>query len=314
MKKILLAALMLLSVSFVGCKELDIDDIANRIEDGVEEAIENARMDTGYNIKETVLYDNKGIVIKAAGITYDEYEVILEVSYENNTKHDLCFDAGTLGYSANAVNGYMVDDGWTTCDVSAGETETDEIEFGIDELNLLGINAIADIQIGYRITDENYKEIITGPLKVKTPLAKKYNYKKASFADAVSGKFMQKAYGYKVLKKSEQKIAVAEDVSIISEIYLENESEDRSLMLEVKNESDEDIYFVLEDATIDGESVYGGTCSYDQITAGCKRIVYIPVSDLADEPEDVEKVGFGVRIKDSDEKVVDSKTVIINVK
>lgn len=69
-------------------------------------------------LDETVLVDEGGIKITATGLTYTDYSVELALTIENNSGKDLSFVSGSLGYSCNSINGYMIDDGYLNCDVS----------------------------------------------------------------------------------------------------------------------------------------------------------------------------------------------------
>ena len=68
-------------------------------------------------------------------------------------------------------------------DVSAGKNTNETIRFNLDELSVYGITKIADIQVGFRITDDSYDVIYQGMGKVKTSLEASYNYKADTFAE-----------------------------------------------------------------------------------------------------------------------------------
>jgi len=342
MRKILNTALIMITCMgvFTACGKIEKagvsetsesqkeETIAEKIEDAVEEVVEESdwaapeAFDTSYNIDETVLYDNNGVVIKALGITYDSYKVSLNVSMENNTDKKLDFTAETLGYSANAVNGYMIQDGWMSCDVEPGATETDEISFSTMQLQLYGINAIADIQVGFRVVDDDYDDFITGPLSVETALASKYDYEKSGYKDAITGKALQYTYGYEVPYFSEDKIYSSNGVEIVSECYMVNKDGDGILTFEVKNGSDQDITFMTKDITINDTLAYEGSWSYQTITKGKKMIIDIDASRVCEiyaeenEPiEDISSVGFALEARNAEGIVMsEPKTVTITVK
>ena len=54
------------------------------------------------------------VKITATGLKYTAYEVKVSLTIENNTDKSLSFRSGTMGYSCNSVNGYMVDAGIST--------------------------------------------------------------------------------------------------------------------------------------------------------------------------------------------------------
>ena len=63
-------------------------------------------------LAETVLVNEGGVKITATGLTYTTYSVELGLAIENNSGKDLSLISGSLGYSCNSVNGYMVDEGY----------------------------------------------------------------------------------------------------------------------------------------------------------------------------------------------------------
>lgn len=82
-------------------------------------------------LDETVLVDDGGIKITATGLTYTDYSAELALTIENNSGKDLSFVSGSLGYSCNSINGYMIDDGYLNCDVSNGKKANEVIEFAM---------------------------------------------------------------------------------------------------------------------------------------------------------------------------------------
>lgn len=100
-------------------------------------------------MEETVLVDESNVKITATALKYTAYDVKLSLTIENNSDQDLSFYAGTLGYSCNSINGWMVDDGYLNADVPAGKKANESVEFDIDELVLLGITDIADLELGF---------------------------------------------------------------------------------------------------------------------------------------------------------------------
>ena len=104
-------------------------------------------------LNETVLVDDGGVKITATGLTYTAYSADLALTIENNSGKDLSFVSGSMGYSCNSINGYMVNDGYLNCDVANGKKANDTISFSYDALMLYGINEIADMEIGFSMTE-----------------------------------------------------------------------------------------------------------------------------------------------------------------
>lgn len=96
-------------------------------------------------LEETVLVDESDVKITATSLKYTAYEVKVSLTLENNTDKNLSFRSGTMGYSCNSVNGYMVDGGYLNTDVAAGKKSNESVAFDIGELSILGLSDIADI-------------------------------------------------------------------------------------------------------------------------------------------------------------------------
>ena len=62
----------------------------------------------------------------------------------------------------------MVPEGYLNCDVAAGKKANDTISIGYDTLMLYGIYEIADIEIGFDISDDDYNHTYTGPRTIQT--------------------------------------------------------------------------------------------------------------------------------------------------
>ena len=119
-------------------------------------------------IEETVLVDESGVKITAKELTYSNYAAELILVIENNSDKDLSFIANSVGYSCNSINGYMIPEGYLNCDVAAGKKANDTIPIGYDTLMLYGIYEIADIEIGFDISDDDYNHTYTGPRTIQT--------------------------------------------------------------------------------------------------------------------------------------------------
>ena len=127
-------------------------------------------------LAETVLVDEGGVKITATGLTYTAYSADLGLTIENNSGKDLSFVSGSLGYSCNSVNGYMVDEGYLNCDVANGKKANDVIRFSYEALMAYGIQEIADMEIGFSITDDEYNSTYSGPRALRTSAADTHDY------------------------------------------------------------------------------------------------------------------------------------------
>lgn len=149
-------------------------------------------------IEETVLVDESGVKITAKELTYGNYAAELTLVIENNSDKDLSFIANSIGYSCNSINGYMVPEGYLNCDVAAGKKANDTISIGYDTLMLYGIYEIADIEIGFDISDDDYNHTYTGPRTIQTTAAEDYDYETPCYRESIASKESQAQYDYSV--------------------------------------------------------------------------------------------------------------------
>lgn len=156
-------------------------------------------------LDETVLVDEGGIKITATGLTYTDYSAYLALTIENNSGKDLSFVSGSLGYSCNSINGYMIDDGYLNCDVSNGKKANEVVEFVYDALMPYGINEIADLEIGFTITDDDYNSTYTGPRALRTSAADAHDYGTDHYQQTITSSAAMNTY------ESVEKIRIAKD-------------------------------------------------------------------------------------------------------
>lgn len=153
---------------------------------------------TDATLAETVLVDEGGVKITATGLTYTAYSVDVALTIENNSGKDLSFVSGSLGYSCNSINGYMVNDGYLNCDVANGKKANDTISFYVDALMLYGIDEIADLEIGFSMTDDGYNTTYSGPRQLKTSAFDAHDYGADPYQETITSRAAMRAYGYEI--------------------------------------------------------------------------------------------------------------------
>ena len=214
---------------------------------------------TSAAIEETVLYNDNDVVITASCIEYSNYEVSVNLLIENNSDKDLSFISGSVGYSCNSVNGYMMDTAYLNSDISAGMKANEELSFDISELQIFGINEIADICVGIEIQDEDYNAIYTGPMQILTTAAGEYDYETNTYQNSVSSGLMESLYDCTLDYYATDEIYSSGNVAIRSETMITNSDGETSLMLEVANNGSEVIYAATSDIVLNGFEAYSGT-------------------------------------------------------
>lgn len=270
-------------------------------------------------IEEKVLYDKDNVKITATNLEYGEEAANLKLKIENNSKKKLTFSAGTMGYGVNAINGFMVSGGYLNCEADAGESIDEEMSFDYEELIVLGMKEIADIRVGFTISDEDFNNIYTKPVQIKTSLANSYDYSKNSknYHKAITSKALKYTYDIDIPYFETDEIYSSNGIKVVSEGYMKNADGDRVLFLEVQNNSENMIYFQTSDLKVNEKKLYDGTWSYDCILAGCTTLVNIDVDygieSYAENTKDfqqVETIGFTAQAENKDEYVVSEPSEI----
>lgn len=272
-------------------------------------------------IEETVLVDEYGVKITAKELTYGNYAAELTLVIENNSDKDLSFIANSVGYSCNSVNGYMVPEGYLNCDVAAGKKANDTISISYDTLMLYGIFEIADIEIGFDISDDDYNHTYTGPRTIQTTTVDSYNYETPCYRENIAGKESQAEYDYSVPYFSADAVYEESGLVIASQAVMENKDGDIILLLEIVNTTDEIVGVSTTNIDINGLRVCDSTWSYDSINPGKTAIVDIDLSSVL-EPEyweiygiaEVGNVALKVSFKDGDSnEVADPAHISIDI-
>lgn len=249
---------------------------SGKSEETLEEFLRDAVLD------ETVMMDEDGIRITATGLSYTDYSVSLELLIENNSGRDLSFISGSLGYSCNSVNGYMIEDGYLNCDVADGKKANAEISFGYESLMLFGIHEIADIEIGFDVVDEEYNHIYSGPRQVTTSAYENYDYSTDCYLNAITSRGAMNTYNYDMTFFSKDILYEVNGIRLLSEGMMINRDGETQLLLEMENTTDELVYVTSSDIAINGLNVYSSIWSSDAIGAGRKAIVNVNLSSVFD--------------------------------
>lgn len=120
---------------------------------------------TGYSIEEQTIYEADGFVIKATGVTRDEFTMrhLVNLEITNSTETDAKIYLGDLqdgwfGSDYIYVNGYQAVGG-CVIDVPAGQTVEDTFYFDNGFLENIGIENVGEIELQFYITADSYEPI-----------------------------------------------------------------------------------------------------------------------------------------------------------
>lgn len=233
-------------------------------------------------LTETILVNESGIKITATSLIYTAYSADLALTIENNSGKDLSFVSGSLGYSCNSVNGYMIDDSYLNCDVSNGKKANDTISFSYDTLMLYGIDEIADMEIGISMTDDDYNTTYTGPRQLKTSAAEAHDYDTDYYQDTITSRAAMNTYGYEMVHFSQDVLYDQNDVKLLSSGVIINRDRETTLLLELENTTDNMVYLSTSDIAINGLLVNSSTWSNNAINPGKRCIVEVDLSAVLD--------------------------------
>ena len=206
---LLLAAALAVSLSACSPSDSGTSDLSQSASGGTSSGSAAAPQQslgefrTDATLEETVMLDEGGVKITATGLIYSSYAAELDLTIENNSGKDLSFISGSMGYSCNSVNGFMVDDGYLNCDVANGKKANGTIKFSYDSLMLYGIDEIADLEIGFDMSDDNYNHTYSGPIQLKTSAYETHDYSTDHYQETITSGAAMSTYGYEVLRFSQ---------------------------------------------------------------------------------------------------------------
>lgn len=242
-------------------------------------------------IDETVLFDELGIKITAkkvelGGLFGTELKLLIENNYG---------EAITVQAEDVSVNGYMVG-ALLSSDVADGKKSNDELTILSSDLELCGIETIADLEFSFHIiTSDGWETIIdTDRIQVRTSAYDTYTY---SYDD--SGEVLYNANGVKIIAKG----------------WSKGDWFDTGVIIYVENNSENTILVTTRDESVNGFMITGYL--YSEVSPGKRAIDVINFlqSDLEDnEVGDVETVELYFSISDADSWGTIAESDIVTIK
>ena len=257
-------------------------------------------------IEPTVLVDENGIKITANDIKYANNQIQLGLTLENNTEKDISVTAGTIGYSVNSINGYMMRDGYVNADIAPGMKSNETVYFDTSELELMGVTDVADIEIGFNIDDKDYNNIMkTGPIAIKTSLADSYDCGKDSFQEALNtGNFGR--YGADIVTVKNDEIYNQNGIVIGTEALLDKDG-NQLVILEAENTGAQPVNLRIGSIEINGLVITSGDWEAQNVNAGKKLLISESLDNLLPKEaanavgiSDIKSLGLDISQKDLD--------------
>lgn len=266
----------------------DVTDVTEEMEetdvqDSTESSEELPEFDQSAIIETTVILDQDNIKVTATALEYDDYSANLKLSLENNSDKTLTFSTNTLGFSGNSINGFMIPDGYFNSEIAPGKKANETATFSYDYLQLFGINEIADIVLGIRVTDEDYNETIYPDCQIKTSIADSYTYDNTSYQKAISSTAVQKALGLTSTYFTTDVLYDANNIQIVSGTLISNEDDEQMLLLEAVNSGTEMKNMVVAGLSVNGLTVYDGNWSSTTISSGKCGVISVNLNNVFNE-------------------------------
>lgn len=231
-------------------------------------------------IQETVLYDDNDVVITAKNLEYSKSKVSLKILIENNSDQDLDFTTSSSNHNGeNFVNGYMLGS-YVSETVKPGKKTSVNMNYSWDELNLCGIEKIAEISVDFLCKDEKGNEyFVTGPMLIRTEIADQYDYSKESLYSGLTDSNLSKKFSIEYLVNN----FYGDDIFIINNAGLvRNSSGVEMAFFEVENISDEAHYFSINDVFMNDILLCNWRYTSDFISPGKKSVLSVRCDYLLD--------------------------------
>ena len=221
--------------------------------------------DKSSTIESTVILDSQGIKVTAQELNYTSSRAELEILIENNSDKKYHYYAGTSGYACSSINNYMVSDGYACGDIESGQSVNKTVEFSLEQLLLLGMDNIAQINLGIDFEDEDNNRIYCGDIPIKTSGYDKYDFNKDYYKELINSNTLEKIYKCKIERYDNEDLFDCKGLKGTSSLFLVNETGDRVWFTDVYNDSDEVLYLSLRELSADGlmlDDYIGGAYVY----------------------------------------------------
>lgn len=238
------------------------------------------KFNTKATIEETILVDKNGIKIVAKDLVYNQYDVEVELELKNTSKKNISISAGTAGTGCNAINHFMITDGYLNVDLAKNESAKENISFNIKSLQANGITSISDIYITFNIEDEDYNDIYNGGKLIKTSLYKENNTNMSTYLETMKSGVIEDELSCDILKIDEEKIKIKDGIEVVSQIELTNQDNKKCIFVEVVNTSSEKVVIGLKDIEVDGVSIKEGMVDVEYMIPNSRIVLSMNLDNL----------------------------------
>lgn len=258
-------------------------------------------------INETVLYDQNNVKITAKQLTANTSGLDLSLLLENNSDQNIEVISGSIGYSQNAINNYMVP-GYLNVEITAGSKANKIMKFDADELMILGITEIGKIDVAFQVDNDNSDTLFkTGPCELKTSM-----YDSVNLKDDTYQKNIQKGYSIPgteyAWKYAEKKDLFDQDgVRLVHEAVATKKNGIPMLLLEFESENSNSRNIDCGSLSLNGLVVSTSDWSVETINPGARKVIGVDYTDLVSEQllkqlgmKEIGKAGTDISLLDED--------------
>lgn len=258
---------------------VDSDSNSKNLSDLIE------AFDRSATIQETILFDERQIKISATNLSFSATDVNLAVTIQNNSAKKLNFSCGSASCDVNSINGIMAADGFLSCEVQVGEKVDEIISFDIGELIANGFSNVANIEIGFWVSSDDYDNFYTGVLGVNTSANDGFDYSKNTYQELTNSKEFGEIFDCNILYFSNDLLYESTDstIRVLSVSIIENTNGDVQALFEIENNSDAKIQAWGKETHINGELIKSYSSWIESINAKRRLIASFPLSSYAEE-------------------------------
>ncbi len=252
-------------------------------------------LDTNISIEETTLIDIPEVAVVANSLTFKNDNAYVEVTATNKTDTKISINAGTLGYSGNFINNYMVTSGYLGLELEPQETKSDELYFSGDELHLLGIDKIGEIGIGLDVgynefgtgsTEMNLDDIAKDIVSIRTSAYDSVDMGADTYQDSINNDLVLSATGASLLAFDGNGGFDQSGISIKSVSLVRNKDDNVTVFVEIRNDTDAIVSATAGDISVNGAMAYEGLWTSETIAPGKTAIMDVSLNSVTDSISD----------------------------
>lgn len=227
----------------------------------------NQGIDQDVSIEKTALIDIPEASVAADSVSFENDNLCVNLTLTNKTSKPIQVNAGTLGFSANYINNYMVSDGYLHEELEPNESTTEKISFSTAELRALGIQQVGEIGLGLEIKNNqtssdyshvNYDQICQQIATIKTNKIDSVDMNADTYPEAINNPGFLSLMGVSMVKFNGEGGFDQNGINIKSIALLKNTDEELTVFVEIQNNTDKLVGAQASDVTIDGEMAYEG--------------------------------------------------------